>query len=282
MPLSYDHELNIHSLNDTAELYAYINDRNGLPIPQEDIASVTFEIEKPDKTRVGPTAGTVTDDGEARFLFSDTDTVGEYLVVAKFVLAGGVSRSVRSDFEVVDPFNPPAPEPMDYLVESVWLKFEDCFDSELGGPWLRDETKRYFSRDKIPAFVADALTAINVAQPNTTATIDTFAKPVNGQPNPDLPILSQGVMLSVIRHLMRSYTEQPAVQGGQVVYEDRRDYLQRWGTIFQIEMQTFDKLVALWKRQFIGWGHGKVLVDSKAGRYWGMPRVWGVRGHRGW
>jgi hypothetical protein len=79
----------------------------------------------------------------------------------------------------------------------------------------------------------------------------------------------QATLLAVIRHLMRSYVEQPAPQGANIVYQDRRDYLQRWEEIYKIEEEFFKYVLALWKRQFLHLGTGSLLVHSKAGRLYG-------------
>ena len=39
--------------------------------------------------------------------------------------------------------------PADEAVDRTWRMLEDCFDSEQGGPWLRDMTMARFDRDKL-------------------------------------------------------------------------------------------------------------------------------------
>ena len=82
----------------------------------------------------------------------------------------------------------------------------------------------------------------------------------------ELPLLAQGVFLCVVRHLMRSYVEQPNPVGAQIAWHDRRDYLQRWQSVYTIEDAHYKRTVALFKRRFLGLGHSRVLVSSKAGR----------------
>jgi hypothetical protein len=86
------------------------------------------------------------------------------------------------------------------------------------------------------------------------------------QDDPDQIVIIQATLLAVIKHLMRSYVEQPNVVGANMVWQDRRDYLQRWQTIYTIEEGYFRQVVALWKRQFYNFGHSSLLVSSKAGR----------------
>jgi len=287
MALGYDREQNVVSVGDTADLYAYLYDRDDAPVDPDDLVMVDFTIQKPDGTKVTE-PGQIQEDGSGYLLFLETDQRGEYTVVAKFTFIDGQIRSTRTDFEVHDPFtaeyDPSAP---DYdaeahyesiISERVWKKLNDLFDSADGGPWMMDMTMNVFSDSRIADFIPEALFDINVYMPPTEFNLDTFARPVvadlttgKQKPNPNLTVIVQGTFLAVVRHLMRTYTEQPTPAGGQVTYEDRRDYLQRWGTIYQIENEFFQHLVKNWKRQFMGLHESKNLVSSKAGRLMPAP-----------
>lgn len=262
-----------HRVNtgDTAELRRYIFDEDEIAVDPDIIVQVKFTIQKPDNSQ-STHNGIVEDDGAGFYRWTDTADLGEYKYIASFTLDTGQVRSTRGTFEVIDPFNPPTPSPIEALSDAVWLKIEDCFDSEEGGPWLRDETLRYFNRNKIPEFVPDGMLLINVTPPMTNLLIDTFTTPLaDGSPDPDMPILVLATFLEVVRHLMRSYVEQPASANANVVYEDRRDYLQRWQLIYQMEMDYFLRVLAMWKRQYIGLGHSQILVTAKAGRLLPAP-----------
>jgi hypothetical protein len=280
--LGFDREKNVISLGDTADLYAYLYDDTDAPVDPDTILSVDFTIAKPDNMRE-ELNGIVQEDGSG-FLLYTTDQVGEYRVVATFTFTDGRKQSTRSDFEVHDPFAAVEPPDWDVLTvdqkyvamqdivaERVWDRLEDLFDAEDGGPWMRDMTLNVFGPNKIKDFIDEALFDINVYNPPTELGLDKFAMPIAGKPNPNLVLAVQGTLVAVIRHLMRSYTEMPNPTGGQVTFEDRRDYLQRWGTIYQIEFQHYDHLVKLWKRQFLDLGKSKVLVSNKAGRLLPAP-----------
>lgn len=265
MPFGYDQEQNVVNLGDSADLYAYLYDRDQTAIAEADILSVQFIVEKPDGSRTTK-YGEVQENGDGYIKYADTDLPGEYRVVAQFTFSDGSIKSTRSDFEVYDPFDPPTPDASELISQLVWRKIQDCFDSADGGPWMKDMTLNVFSPNRIKDFIAESLMDINVYNPPTHLGIDTFTQKINNAPNPNLTILVQGTFISVVRHLMRSYVEQPNPTGGQITFEDRRDYMQRWGTIYQIEFQHYDHLVKLWKRQFLGLGQTKSLVSSKAGR----------------
>lgn len=286
--LGFDREQRVVNLGDSAELNAFLYDNADAPVPQDEITSVAFIVQKPDGTQA-TTAGTVNSDGSAYLLYNGADQVGEYIAVAKFTLDGGIIRSTRSDFVVSDPFASDVTplqlqdyDPLDdtfgyrFISGRVWDKMEDLFDSTDGGPWMRDMTLNVFSAEKIPEFIEEAIFDINVYNPPTEFAIDEFTTPlqVQGQPtrpNANATVLVQGTWIAVIRHLMRTYAEQPVPTGGQITYEDRRDYLQRWGTVYQIEFQHYDHLVKLWKRQFLGLHQSKQLVSNKAGRLLPAP-----------
>jgi hypothetical protein len=280
--LGFDRERKLINVGDTADLYAYLFDSEDAPIDAADLESVEFTIQKPDKTKdILP--GTIEPDG-AGFLLYPADQQGQYVVVAQFTFTDGRIQSTQTNFEVFDPFLVPVPPNYDTLTDSekqqamedivteaVWNRFEDLFDSSDGGPWMRDMTLNIFGPQKIKNFISEVIFDINVYNPPTNFDIGEFAQPILNKTNPNLTVLVQGTMCAVIRHLMRTYAEQPLPTGGQVTYEDRRDYLQRWGTMYQIEWQHFDHLVKLWKRQFLSFGHSKVLVSNKAGRLLPAP-----------
>jgi hypothetical protein len=267
MPLGFDRDLNVINTNDSAELHAYVNDEFDVPIPEVQLAAVNFKIQRPDGTDAEE-AGVIDGDGHGFLRYLDTDLVGEYKVAATFTFVSGQIKSSRADFEVIDPFDPPELTDEEIIAHLVWRRLEDLFDSEEGGPWLQDVTMATFKKEKIKTFIAEGLFEINQAHPPTDIGLEGFV--LEGTPNADSPLLVHGVLLSVIRHLIRSYTEQPTPTGGQVVYEDRRDYLQRWQSVLQTEEQRYARYLALWKRQYLR-GGPKMILGAKAGRLTPAP-----------
>lgn len=286
--LGYDRELNVVARDDTAELVAYAFDKQDNPLTKfdgvgtatdEELTAVVFHVRKPDGTGTDyPGTIEVDDDDVAygKINYNDTDQVGEYQVLARFSIGTEITKSIRSDFAVADPFEDATVKlnAEQVITALVWQKVEDCFDSTDGGPWLRDMTMEVFQPSELPELFQEALLEINVYNPPTHFGVEQFAQNVEGanaMVTPDHQILVLSVFLGVIRHLMRSYVEQPNPTGGQVTWEDRRDYLQRWGTIYQIEWQRYDSLLKLWKRQFLDLNQGKLLVANKAGRLLPAP-----------
>lgn len=253
-------------IGDTAELYGALR-VNEVPVPAVDIVSVTFTVQLPNDTIIGPVEGEVREDGQGYYQWTETQEAGEYLAQAQFTLTTEEKRSVMVNFAVIDPFDVTPLSPIEIIVDEVWFRLEDCFDSIEGGPWLRDITLAYFDKDKIARFIPEVLLDINVQMPPTTATLSEFTTPeANGEPNAILPLMAKGVLCKTIMHLIRSYVEQPIPQGGQIVYEDRTRYKDAWTAVYKSEHEDYITMVRLWKRGFLNLGHSALLVSSKAGR----------------
>lgn len=262
--LGYDIEPNIVNAGDTATLRAFLYDKNDTLVPEDDLVGVEFTVQAPDKSR-SSVDGLIEGDGLGVARFDATEQVGHYVVVAAFSLMGGETRSSRTDFEVIDPFAEVEVSPSYVVAVTAWKKLEDCFDAEDEGPWLRDMTLNYFNKDKMESFIDEALFDINYVNPPTDKGIGDFVL-ADGTATGDLPLLAQGVFMCVLRHIIRSYVEQPNPVGAQIAWHDRRDYLQRWQSVYQIEYVHYDRMLKLWKRQFLGLGKSALLLSSKAGR----------------
>jgi hypothetical protein len=272
MSLGYDRQYIVVNLGDTAELTATIYDSEDQPYSAEELLSVTFHIKAPDGTKT-EVQGSVEEDGTGRLNFQDTTQVGHYTGMATFRTENG-KKSAPVDFETIDPFDEHEgePSPSWVIATDAWEKFEDAFDSEEGGPWLRDMTLSVFNKTKMENFIDDALIVINFQNPETSFTMSEFVSEVAPvSKTSSAPILTQALVLQIIRHLMRSYVEQPNPVGAQISWHDRRDYLQRWQLIYTMEQEAFKQMLALWKRQFLGLGYTSSLVSSKAGRLLPAP-----------
>jgi hypothetical protein len=164
----------------------------------------------------GPFQGEVLEDGRAYYRWSETEETGEYAALAQFTFSGGELTSagqkfsVLVNFSVEDPLNRKPKNADEEIVEAVWARLEDSFDSVYGGPWLREETQNKFGKNKILAFIPEALTEINVQMPLTNLGVMDFTS------EEIQPILVKGVLCRVIMHLYRSYVEQPIPQNSQV------------------------------------------------------------------
>ena len=178
-------------------------------------------------------------------------------------VSGGVG--IANDGAVVANYNEPSLTEL--ITQAVWLRIEDTFDTTEGGPWLREQTLRHFDENKIAALIPEVLLDINNQMPPTNFTINDFAQwNVLPGDNPNMPLLVKGTLCATIRHLMRSYVEQPMPQGGQVVWNDRTRYTQAWMAVYQVEYQDYISNVRLWKRTTLNLGQSALSTFSKAGR----------------
>lgn len=253
-------------VGDSAELYASLR-IDDQPVSPDQVAQANFIIQKPDGT-ITTDIGLVQDDGQGFYRWTDTSLAGPYLVQAQFELVSGEVRSVMSNFAVVDPFaDAPIPTEVEMITDAVWLRLEDCFDTIEGGPWLKEKSLYNFDENKIAVFIPEALLDINVQMPPSSFGLDFFTTPTHiPGDNPNQPLLTKGVLCLTIRHLMRSYTEQPTVMGAQVVWHDRTRYQQMWKAIYDVEYADYIAAVRLWKRTTLNLGRSALSTFSKAGR----------------
>lgn len=283
MSLGYDREDNVVNLNDTAEVVAFLYDKQDSLYCEDDLVGATFTIQKPSGD-LETVDGEITGEGEATAYFEGTDEVGHYTAIATFETVEQGKKSARADFEAIDPFAQIIPSPSFIVASLTWDKLEDCFDGQDEGPWLKEMTLNYFNKNKMEAFIAETLFDINQQNPPTALDLSAFVvTPPDTDPDPtpyptaDAPLLAQGTLIAVIRHLIRSYVEQPNPVGAQIAWHDRRDYLQRWQTVLQIEQEQYRRMLALWKRKYLGLGSSKLLIGVKAGRISPTPlRTWMV------
>lgn len=265
MSFGYERQKRVF-VNDTALLEAYIYEADDETlIPLTAINQVLFTVKQPleETPTIINDPGTIVGDGHAQYLVSSSQITepGEYLATAQFFLSNGEKRTVVVDFNAFDPFQSVGASDVDPWVDLTWRKLEDCFDSDIGGPWLRDMTLARFDKSKIKLLLPDALLDINYQQPITAFTEDSFPLDNDGG-----ALLSQALLVVTVRHLMRSYAEQPDTNNSPVAFLDRRRYQETWGKVLEIEEAQYRRILALWKRQYFGFGNSKLLVATKAGR----------------
>lgn len=279
MSFGYDRQPRV-MLNDSAVLKAtlYSTDDTTL-IPAADILSVTFTIVRPDGDPNTPDIdhadGTVVGDGEGQYIVGSATNYseGEYVGIATFTYddaansLSGLTKSVPVSYSVFDPFVRVGHSPADTAVRQAWMKIEDCFDSEQGGPWLRDMTLNVFDQSKVRGLLPETLLDINGQMPYSDYTEDSFPYTLHdGQ-----ALMAQGLLVSTIRHLMRAYTEQPDVTSSPVAFMDRKKYQQSWKFQYDVEKAVWDKWLNRWKLRTYDLTHASLLLGSKAGRMLPTP-----------
>ena len=181
------------------------------------------------------------------------------------------------------------PPQMQDLVEQVWVRFRDITDSPAGGPNISSTPyfQAHWSRGRVAQLMQIALSKINgVSQPWSN-----YSTGAPGSPGPPFPVqlwgglLGQYTYIECVRHLIRSYTEQPAIQGpGAITRLDRRDYAERWREVLRDEEAELKSLIDMFKIRHMGLGNPRVLVSGGtygryaptriAGSVAARPRMW--------
>lgn len=203
----------------------------------------------------------------------ETVNPGLYQVTWNYTLAG-VAHAQTSTFEVGE--SSPDYLTLDYdmrsVVDQVWVLFADGFDSPYGGPNLQTYFQsRGFGRNRLAQLLHTAMGVLNtVSQPHMTYQV--------GGPK-DFPVgqwgalLERALYIEALKHLMRGYVEQPLMEGVGTARADRRDYLQRWGDLLQIETPHFDSMLDTFKIANMGLGRPRALVSGGAYGNWGPTRL---------
>lgn len=188
---------------------------------------------------------------------AQTQEPGRYVGQITFTIPGVGIKSTTATWEVYDPLAVSVTD-ADRIIDAVWMMIEDAFDSEDGGPYLTDSS--YFDQHKIALLFDTALMKINMRPPIQNFDIDTFPY------SQASPLLVKALYIEVLKHLIRSYVEQPAVVASNVPYFDRRDYTIRWQAIVDKEEAELERWIKLFKRGYYNFGSGALLIDLKAGR----------------
>lgn len=213
---------------------------------------------------------------ETQLSSAETATPGLYTVVWTYTM-DGLAQEYRTYVEVgsANPsYDVLTPEMKD-IVDTTWIRFADLFDSPGGGPNLMTYFQTNYSRGRMAELLRVAVGTLNtVAQPYQTYTID-------GVGHAAFPVAKWGALLEkslyieTVKHLIRSYVEQPMFVGGSVTRLDRRDYMDRWRTVLADEEPTFRQQLEVFKIANMGMGKPAVLVSGGVyGRY-GPTRIAG-------
>lgn len=169
----------------------------------------------------------------------------------------------------------PLTEDQERVVREAWIKLDDLFDSLEGGPHLKDRSKTGFSSAKSALLLDYAIAKINYGNPILSFTSGDFPY------DTDSILLSQALVIEIIQHLIRSYTEQPTPQGSGYARLSRKDYSQAWQQTLQTEQKIFDDMVRYFRRKYLNLGNSAGLIDMRHSRVFN-PNVRAQWRARGW
>ena len=158
------------------------------------------------------------------------------------------------------------------VIESAYIRFADLFDSPYGGPHLQVYFQSQFNRGRMAQLLGIAVQRLNtVAQPRMTYSLDTERNPFPFEQWGGL--LDQALYIECLKHLIRSYVEQPEATGVNVSRLDRRDYMNRWSSVLQSEQRDFDSALEIFKMAHMGLGRPRVLVSGGVFGSYGPTRL---------
>ncbi|MFI0967078.1 hypothetical protein ACH4S8_37690 [Streptomyces sp. NPDC021080] len=251
--------------------------RGGVPGDADGAVTVSLEYDTPAATVVFSRAAEHPGVGQytVRLGSTETATPGPYVLVWQYEV-DAVAQEWRVWLEVgkAAPAYDVLADPMKMLIETTWNRFSDLFDFASEGPHLQTYVQSNFGRNRLAQILKIAVGRLNtVAQPFQSYTID-------GDGGASFPVdqwgslLESALYVECLRHLMRSYVEQPEVQSGSGVSRlDRRDYMDRWGTVLQGEEEVLTKQLEHFKISNMGLGRARVLVSGGAWGRWGPNRL---------
>lgn len=146
------------------------------------------------------------------------------------------------------------------LVEQSSWFFADLFDSTTGGPWLNENFQSHFDYNRIAFLMGQAVMKLNVTgQPITAYGVEVGDPKVPGN---FVQLSLWATKLEIIRHLIMSYTEQPAYPNTATTYTDRRDYADRWRAVLEEEQPELKAAIKMAKRSLLSLGRGSLLVGG--------------------
>jgi hypothetical protein len=252
-----------------------VNTYNGATIVDADGDSVIATMLKSDGTQIFQRAATKTATGTYHVTLSsyETATQGTFEVQFRYATSG-TQQIYVAPIEVgeADPAYDSLGSDFKGIIETVWPMFADGFDTPTGGLYLQTLYQSGFGRGRMAQLLGLSLSKLNVsAQPTTTYTLD-------GVGGPLFPIAAWGGLLSqmltveIIKHIIRAYTEQPDPRNVTLAFLDRRDYITRWQTSLQAEMETLKPIEEVFRIRHMGLGAPSVLVAGGAYGRWTEQR----------
>lgn len=209
---------------------------------------------------------------QIQFTSAQTSTPGFFTLKWTFTL-NSVAQTTETWIEVgaENPAYDVLPDPMKDIVETTWSRFSDMFDSPQGGPHLQVYFQTNFSRGRLAQLLKIAVGYLNtMAQPYANFSVDgapLFPYQQWG------PLLEQRLYLEVMKHLIRSYIEQPMPSGVTVSRMDRRDYVDRWKQMLTHDENDFKSQLDVFKISMMGLGRPHVLVSGGVYGAYGPTRL---------
>jgi len=132
-------------------------------------------------------------------------------------------------------------------VDNVYARVSDAFDSTSGGPYLWETLTGTFNPWEVISrmMMTEAISYINLYMPPALE-LDPTKVPQKWQ-----PLHEKCTYFHFLKHLSRSYIEQPDTPGVNVPRLDRRRYRDEWKREAQDEQRELDNMLRQLKRDYL-------------------------------
>jgi hypothetical protein len=173
---------------------------------------------------------------------------------------GGVAFTYTDFLQILNemPFYDSLNDAEKLIIEQVSWMFGDLFDSTEGGPYLIEPFQTHFDAERLAQLERIAVTRFNMTgNPPTDYGVGPGTNTLASQFS---QLLVLGTYLEVVRHLRDSYVEIPILQQGNITYEDRTQYSQKWNQIYESDFPEYKASVIMAKRNLLGLSRGSWLV----------------------
>lgn len=149
------------------------------------------------------------------------------------------------------------------LVTGIVHRLDRSFDSTSGGPYLQELQQSGFAMYEDTAFLmsTEVMDYCNYEfQPVFQPAYEVGVNAMAPWPIQYYGVLATQTYAHFIKHIARNYIEQPTPQGMTAAWMDRRDYYNRWWSLYTFEKEIADKQLRQMKRWFMVGSKRSLLV----------------------
>jgi len=198
-------------------------------------------------------------------LYSDqTSILGNYVANWTYTVSG-TSRIYDDPFIVTDqmPYWQNLTYDQRQLTINIVHRLDKSFDSTSGGPYLQELQQSGFNIYEEVAFImsTETMDYMNYEfQPIFTPAYEVGMNAMAPWPTNYYGILTTQTYAHFLKHIARNYIEQPTPQGMTAAWMDRRDYYNRWWSLYTYEKEIADKQLRQMKRNYMVGSKRSMLV----------------------
>ena len=140
------------------------------------------------------------------------------------------------------------------IVVSIGHRIDRSFDSSYGGPYLQDlpQSGMNLYEDVAMVWTNETMDYINYEfQPVFNPAWGVGVNAVAQIPQQYQGMVNSQVYAHLLKHIARNYIEQPMPENMTAVWNNRRDYYQRWWSLYLFDKEIADKQLRQVKRWYL-------------------------------